>query len=136
MKDLGLLIIRLGIGAMFIYHGWDKLFGGVEKWTQLGGVMATFGISIFPTFWGFMAAVAEVFGGLFLGLGLLQRQFATPMLAFTMLVAAVMHLKQDGLGEASHAIEALFVFVGLWFTGAGKYSLDEKFNLHNLFIKR
>lgn len=129
MKDLGLLIIRLGVGAMFVYHGWDKLFGGVEKWTQLGGAMATFGITIFPTFWGFMAAVAEVFGGLFLMLGFLQRQFATPMLAFTMLVAAVMHLKQDGLADASHAIEAFFVFLGLFFIGAGKFSLDDKFGL-------
>jgi putative oxidoreductase len=36
-KNLGLLIIRVGLGVMFIYHGYPKLMGGVKEWTELGG---------------------------------------------------------------------------------------------------
>ena len=68
--DLGLLIIRIGIGISFMIHGYPKLVGGVETWKELGEVMQMVGINFVPAFWGFMAAFAEFFGGLFLMLGL------------------------------------------------------------------
>lgn len=30
-RDVGLLILRVGIGLMFMIHGFPKLFGGPEK---------------------------------------------------------------------------------------------------------
>ena len=35
-KNFGLLIIRVGLGIMFIYHGFPKLQGGVKTWEMLG----------------------------------------------------------------------------------------------------
>ena len=125
-RDLGLLILRLGIGIMFMIHGWPKITGGVEKWTGLGGSMENLGIAFAPAFWGFMAAFAEFFGGLLLVLGLFFR-FTNVLLVFTMIVAAIVHLKgDDGFGGASHAIEAGILFFSLIFIGPGRYSLDEK----------
>jgi putative oxidoreductase len=125
--DIGLLILRLGIGLMFlIAHGGPKLMGGTEMWTQVGGAMGNFGISFAPTFWGFMASAAEGIGGLCLVLGLGTR-VAAALMAFTMMVAATMHLsKGDGLAGSSHAIELGVVFLALVFLGAGRYSLDAK----------
>ncbi|MEM9407677.1 MAG: DoxX family protein, partial [Acidobacteriota bacterium] len=61
--DLALLVLRLGFGvSMFAFHGWGKISGGPELWERLGGVMALFGISFAPVFWGLLAALAESVG--------------------------------------------------------------------------
>ena len=44
-RDVGLLIVRLGIGLGFVYfHGWDKLSDGPARWAEVGGTMNIFGI--------------------------------------------------------------------------------------------
>ena len=126
LRDFGLLILRLGIGGMFMWHGWPKLIGGPEFWTKIGMATGAVGIHFAPTFFGLMAALAEFAGGLCLVLGLCTR-FACTFLTINMIVAAAMHLsKGDGLPIASHAVEAGILFFSLIFIGAGKYSLDEK----------
>jgi len=125
-KNTGLLILRVGLGAMMIYHGLPKLTGGPGRWEAVGGAMSHLGITFYPVVWGLLAAITETFGGFLLILGLSFRP-ASFLLAFTMLVASLNHLaKGDGLMEASHAIELGFVFVGLIFVGPGKYSVDKK----------
>ena len=124
-RDLGLLVLRVGLGSMFIYHGLTKLLGGPAFWAQLGMATGTLGIHFLPVFWGFMAAVAEGIGGLLLLMGLLSRP-ACLLMFINMVVAASFHLgKGDGLGLASHAIEVGIVFLSLVLIGPGKYSLDE-----------
>lgn len=122
--DTGLLIIRVGLGVMFMLHGYPKIAGGIEKWVKLGENMEHVGIGFGAAFWGFMAAFAEFGGGLLLVAGLFTR-VAGLMMAFTMLIAMMAHLsKGEGLMDASHAVEAGIVFLALYFTGPGKYSLD------------
>ncbi|MEK6693679.1 MAG: DoxX family protein [Nitrospirota bacterium] len=124
-RDTGILILRIGIGIMFLYHGAPKLIGGPEKWEKLGMAMNYVGIPVFPVFWGFMAAFSEFFGGIFIILGLFFRP-ACILLLITMSVASIMHLgKGDGLGVASHAIEAGVLFLSLILIGPGKYSIDK-----------
>ena len=124
-SDFGLLVMRTGLGLMMIVHGWPKLAAGAEKWEKLGGAMTHIGVNVAPQFWGFMASMTEVFGGLFLVLGFLTR-LSSAMLAFVMLVAALMHFGEGhGLGSAGHAIELGSVFLGLMFVGAGKYAIDK-----------
>lgn len=124
-RDLGLLILRIGLGAMFIYHGLPKLLGGPAFWAQIGTATGFLGIHFLPVFWGFMAAAAEGIGGLFLILGFFFRPAALFMF-LTMAVAASFHLgKGDGLDLASHAIEVGIVFLSLVLIGPGRYSLDE-----------
>lgn len=124
-KNTGLLIIRVGLGVLFIYHGYPKLLGGPELWTKIGGAMKNIGITFFPVFWGLMAAVAETFGGFLLIIGFAFRPVCL-VLTFVMLIAALNHLNSgDGLMVASHAIEVGFVFLGLAFLGPGKYSADK-----------
>ena len=126
-RNLGLLILRAGIGLMFVYRGWPKISGGFELWKGLGSAMGNLGINFIPEFCGFMSAFAEFFGGIMLILGLLFRP-AVILLAFNMFVATLFHFNRgDTLAMTSHAIELGVVFVGLIFIGPGKYSLDEIF---------
>lgn len=124
--DLALLVLRVGLGAMMIGHGWGKLTGGPEKWARLGTAMETFGISFAPTFWGFCASAAETFGGLALILGLGTR-FAAAALAFTMFVAWAKHVSAgDSFVSWSHSAEDGIAFLALILAGGGRYSLDQK----------
>jgi len=125
-RNTGLLLLRIGLGVMFIIHGFPKLAGGPSGWESLGGSMKVVGINFLPVFWGFMAAVAETFGGFLLIVGLFYRP-ACMLLVVTMAIAALVHFgKGDGLKGASHAIELGIVFFSLIFIGPGKYSVDKK----------
>ena len=72
-RNEGLLILRIGIGIMFMLHGFPKLTGGTEAWTKVGGALSALGINFAHTFMGFMAAISEFGGGLLLLLGLFTR---------------------------------------------------------------
>ena len=124
--SLGLLILRIGIGSMFMLHGAPKLMGGPERWEQLGESMANLGITFLPGFWGFMGGFAEFVGGLCLVLGIFWVP-ACLLLVMTMIVATVTHLSQgDPFPRYSHAVESAILFISLIFIGAGHYRLSKK----------
>jgi len=123
-KDLGLLIIRIGFGFGFIYfHGWGKLMDGPERWERVGGAMANIGIGFGHTFWGFMAALTETLGALMFAAGLFFRPVSL-LLAFTMLIAMISHIS-SGRGNPGNAFKNISLFIGAYFIGPGKYSMDE-----------
>jgi len=130
-RNVGLLIIRVGLGIMFILHGFPKMFGGPDTWVEVGSAMQYLGIDFAPMFFGFMAGVTEFFGGIFLLGGL----FFMPSVIFlfiVMLVATVQHIGAgDGFVSYSHSIEMAIVMFGLLFIGPGKYSLDRKLQKRN-----
>ena len=47
----GLLLLRVGIGILSLFHGGPKIIGGFDKWYQLGQMaMTPLGIHFFYTF--------------------------------------------------------------------------------------
>lgn len=126
LRNIGVLILRIGLGIMFILHGYPKMFGGPEIWAEIGTSMQYIGINFAPMFFGFMIGIAEFFGGIFLILGL----FFKPSVIFLFIVMLVVTAKDFGAGQEfdnySQSIEMAIVFVSLFFIGSGKYSLDRK----------
>jgi putative oxidoreductase len=129
-KDIGLLIIRVGIGLIMMgFHGYGKITGGTEMWSMVGGSMKNLGLDFAPVMWGFLAAFAEFVCSILLVLGVLFRPAAL-ILAFTMFVAVINHLNlpadnpASGWQGASHAMELLCVYVGLFFAGSGRYAFS------------
>ncbi|MBA3647842.1 MAG: DoxX family protein [Chitinophagales bacterium] len=123
-KDLGLLILRVGLGLSYLLgHGFLKLKGGTETWTHIGSNMSNLGITFAPAFWGLCAALGESLGGLLLMTGILFRP-ACLLLAFIMIIAILSGLK-DGIDFYNWAwpAEMLVVMVALFICGPGKYSL-------------
>ena len=119
-QPFGLLLLRLGIGLMFVVvHGWPKISGGVETWERLG---LNVGITLVPAFWGFLAAASEFVGGLCLITGILFRP-ACALLAATM-AGAVIYNFRLGQGLASHPFEIGLLFVSLFWIGPGPWTLS------------
>jgi putative oxidoreductase len=118
--DLALLLLRLTFGGMMIYgHGWRKLlrlFGDEPiKFRDVFGMGPEVSLAL--------AVFAEVLCALLLMAGLLSRWVAIP-LAFTMFVAAFVAHGADPFSEKELALAYMMVYVALFLTGPGKYSVD------------
>lgn len=123
-RHVGLLLLRLGMGAIFIVHGVSKLLGGGEALTGVGSAVGNVGIESGHYFFGLLAALFEAGGGLLLMLGLFTRLAAV---AITLvLVGAFVHHAASGdpLDVWLHPLKAFTVMVAIFFTGPGRYSVD------------
>ncbi len=121
--NIGLTILRLVVGSIFVAHGGQKLFvfgldGVTAGFTQMGMPMA--GVL------GPLVAFVEFFGGMAVIAGLLTR-LAAFGLATTMVVAILkVHLPAGFFAPAG--IEFPLSLLGssllLVLTGAGRFSID------------
>jgi len=134
VESKGLIILRLGLGVIFIAHGGQKLFGlfggsGLEP--TLEHFQHALGI---PAWLTYLAVITEFFGGLAVLIGILTR-LAAMGLCSVMLVAMVkVHLAhgfflnwscQQGVGHGLEFNLALFAMaLTLAFSGPGLLSLD------------
>jgi putative oxidoreductase len=122
--NFGLLILRLGLGAIFIFHGIPILKGGQGKWKSIGSAMIEVGIDSYLTIWGLLSALVEVGGGLLIISGFLFKP-ASFSLFMVMIIAANLHLSQNqGFASASYPISLGIVMFAFLFTGPGKFSID------------
>lgn len=125
-RNIGLLILRVGLGIMFILHGYPKLFGGPQAWEQVGQATRALGIDFLPVALGFFAGITEFFGGIFILFGIFYRP-AIGFLIFVMLVATAIHIANgDPFSLLSHPLEIAIVFISMLFLGPGKYGLQQR----------
>lgn len=121
--DFGLFILRIGMGSIFLFHGYPKLMGGQTTWLWLGSQLTMFGITFMPVIFGFIAACVEFFGGVSLILGV-GTCYATFLLVIQMIVATCYHLHRgDSFMIYSHALSLIVVFSALFLMGPGKYTV-------------
>jgi putative oxidoreductase len=126
LGDAGLLLIRLMVGFVFIFHGSQKLFGvfGGSGLQGFSGFLESLKIP-FPYLSAVLAGCAEFFGGLALFTGVGLRLLAAP-LALTMLVASfTAHAGKFSLQEGGmeYALTLGVVVIGLALTGPGRWTL-------------
>lgn len=122
VKDVAALIGRLGVGIVFVAHGW-------QKWTEYGlagtaGSFEKMGVPL-PSVSAAFAATVELVGGLALIAGL-ALPIAGVLLAANMLGAWVLvHLPNGLLGEGGAELVIVLgaAALALGFNG-GAYSLD------------
>ncbi|OIU70502.1 DoxX family protein [Rossellomorea aquimaris] len=128
MLSLGLLIIRLVIGVLFIGHGAQKLFGwfGGHGLKGTGGWFESIGMKPGVTL-ALLAGLSELFGGLLFALGLLT-PLAGILIAATMLMAIIKVHWQNGVWVTSNGYEynltLIAVAIGVALIGPGQYALD------------
>ncbi|MCB9258457.1 MAG: DoxX family protein [Ignavibacteriales bacterium] len=124
--NFGLFIFRISISLfMMLGHGlgkFQKLISGAEiKFLDPFGIGATASFSL--------AVFAEFFAPMFIVLGVLTR-FNSLSLIITMSVAAFIAHADDPFSNKEKALLYLASYVLLFFTGPGKFSLQ------NWFVKK
>ncbi|MBL8150534.1 MAG: DoxX family protein [Blastocatellia bacterium] len=118
-NDLGLLLARAWLGSMMAYHGYGKIFGSMEGFTRY---VASMGMPA-PEIMAWLAAVAELFGGLLVVVGLATRPALLFIIA-TMVVAAFVAHQADPFAKKELALGYAIFSVAIFLASAGRYSLD------------
>ena len=115
-RNLGLVLIRVAVGMVFLAHGWGK----VNNLPMVEGMMTGFGLGAGT---GVFIAYLEVIGGLALILGVLTRVFGV-IFGIEMLVAILLTGFGKGLYRP-HELELVLMLLsfGIALTGSGKYSI-------------
>ncbi|WHY89682.1 DoxX family protein [Neobacillus cucumis] len=128
MINIGLLIIRLVVGILFIGHGAQKLFGwyggyglkGTGGWFESIGMKPGVTMALF-------AGLAELIGGILFALGLLT-PLAGIIIAGTMVMAIAKVHGPNGIWATSNGYEynltLIAVTIGIALVGPGQYALD------------
>lgn len=77
LRDVAWSMLRVAVGAMFLTHGYAKIFGvtadGTDRMLKFIGTVTALGLP-FPEAFAWLAALAELLGGSLVVLGLLDRK--------------------------------------------------------------
>ena len=117
--DAGLLVLRIGVGALMLTHGIPKLlklFSGEE-------IMFADPFGFGMEFTLLLAVFAEFVCSLLIIIGLGTRLAVIPLI-ITMLTAFLIVHAEDPFQRKELAAFYFLVYVVIAITGAGKYSLD------------
>ena len=129
--DLGLLIIRVAVGLIFLFAGYTKFMAGETTLNMIGANIKYLGMdvgtnNISTIFFGVLAAGSETVGGLMLVIGYMFRT-STAFLFVTMIVATLSQMDSSvpELAEFGFPMIMGLVVAGLLFTGPGRFSLQK-----------
>lgn len=117
--DRALLIARIGISSLMLFHGIPKLMklfgeGEIQFADPIGiGVELSFMLVVF----------AEFFCSLLIFFGFATRIAVIPLI-ITMLTAVFIYHSNDGFGAQEVGIQYLLMYIVLLIMGSGKYSID------------
>ena len=115
---MALLILRIGVGALMMHHGYDKLVHFKEyepQFMNFIGLGTTTSLSL--------VVFAELFCSALILVGLLTSVSTVPLI-ITMGVAVFMAHDGAVFAKGELATLYLFVYVAIMVVGPGKYSLD------------
>ena len=119
-KDIALLLLRIGVGVIFILAGWGKLTG-IEG-TQ--GFFGSIGIPL-PGLMAWVVALVEFVGGIMVLFGAYIR-IPSILLAVIMVVAII--TTKFGQEFTAYRLDLMLLLVSasLAMLGSGKFSVDDK----------
>ena len=128
MIGVGLLVLRLVLGVIFIGHGAQKLFGSFGGPGLKGTAQGFEQIGVRPgRLMALMAGLAEFGGGILVILGFLTPLAALALIGVMIVAVLTVHLK-NGFFNTNGGYEFNLALAGIALTllivGAGAYSLD------------
>jgi putative oxidoreductase len=136
MIAIGLLLLRLTLGLIFLLHGAQKLFGVFGGHGLAGTTQFMSMLGLHPAkWWATIAAWGEFVGGLLLVLGLFTPLAALLIIAAMLVAIMKVHASKgfwnsQGGYEYNLVLSALATVLGL--VGAGAFSLDAVLGLGGL----
>jgi putative oxidoreductase len=135
MSSLGLLILRLGIGGFMATHGWGKLQMVLNRQFDKMGDPVGLG----PEMSLYLVTAAEFGCAILVMIGLATRFACIPLVIAMSVAIFVVHqadpwLMEQGPRSKEPAALYLIPFLALFFTGPGRFSLDDM--IRGRFIER
>lgn len=124
LKDVPQLALRIALGAIFAWHGWDKVATkGVEG---VAGFLGSLGFPL-PMLFSYILSYGELIAGVMLIVGAFTH-LAAKYATIVAIVALVLVHAKNGFNVATGGYEFILLIlaasISLEVTGAGKYSLD------------
>ena len=126
--ELGLAILRVVLGVIFIAHGYPKIAGGV---TGTGAFLGQLGVPL-AGFFAWVVTLLEFFGGIALVIGFLVTPISL-LLSFHMLVGIVLvhapngfYVVGPGQGGLEFNLLLIAALLGLVLVGPGMAALDSR----------
>ena len=121
-EDLGALVARLFMGALFILYGYLKLTGYAGTVAYMGrqGLPA-------PTLFAALAVIIELGGGLLILFGYQTRLVALGCAVYVLIAALIAHRNFGDTNQMSHFWKNIAIvggFIALMVAGPGSYSVD------------
>ena len=131
--EVGLLVLRIVVGAFFVGHGAQKLFGWFRGHGVSGTGAAFEGMGLRPgRAMATIAGTAEIAGGTLLAVGLLTPLAAALLIAVMTLAIAIVHWRHGPwVSEGGWEYNVVLIAVAFAVTaiGPGKYSLDRALDI-------
>ena len=115
---IGLLVLRIGVSASLMTHGYGKLMNYESLSTKFMGHMflsSEFTLSL--------VIFAELFCAFFVLIGFGTRIFSIPVM-YNFIIAITVAHAGDPFGKMEKAVLFFTVFIALFIIGPGKYSVD------------
>ena len=128
LNDLGILLIRLVLGVVFVFHGSQKMFGLFEGSGIVGFAKYLESIGVdYPAYAAVLAGGAEFVGGLALITGLGMRMMTVPLMITMVIAGYLAHartfaLQQNGI---EFPLTLGVVLAGLLFMGPGRFRVPD-----------
>jgi putative oxidoreductase len=119
LQPLGLLGMRIALGAVMIVHGYPKV-------TNIHAIEKFFGSIGLPWWSAYLSAGAEFFGGILIIIGLLTRFFGLALLIDMMVAIDKVHWKHGLVGEGNYQLPLTLAALSLALIvfGGGPIALD------------
>jgi putative oxidoreductase len=127
LAPLGYALMRFSAGAILMYHGYVKLFGGFAP-VVAEKVLAPMGFPA-PLAWAYWLGILEFFGAGLLAIGFLTRPIAL-MLAVEMAIVTFVSHWGNGYffsaprGGYEYPLLLMLLYIGILMRGGGRYSVD------------
>ncbi len=123
-SDVGPLVLRLALGAIFFYHGYDKIF--VKGIPAITGFMTSLGLPL-PMLMAYLVSYGELISGILLIVGFLTYWVAIIDIIIALVAFFTVHAAK-GFAISGGGYEFIMLIfaasVAILISGAGKYSVD------------
>ena len=113
--DMGLLVLRIGMGIIFIFAGYMKA-------STIGDTVGFFAKIGFSAFWAYLVTAVELLGGVALLLGIWTRGFS---LLLTIVMIVAIYINHSNMTAVMTPFAVFFATLALTLSGGGKYSIKD-----------
>lgn len=128
--DVGVTLFRIALGAIFMWHGYDKFERGIPAIT---GFMTSLGLP-FPQLMAYLLTYGELIGGLLLILGALTVWVSAMHLVIAIVAFFTVHMSKGfSVSDGGYEFIMLLGAGALYFltNGPGRYAVDAFFSRKN-----